>query len=125
LAEDLGRKGGWTGCEGQKALGYTDRVALFMRQIGHDPDKGPYAFCCGASHTELWRLHYGYETVAGPNGQAMLVSRAARDFVRAAVSICIDALVYPATRAFSLLNRGAAHADVARLVTSLRAAMCA
>jgi len=33
LAEELGHKGGWKGSEGQRLLGSTELVALFMREV--------------------------------------------------------------------------------------------
>jgi hypothetical protein len=49
---------GWKGPESQWLLGSTE-LAVFMREVGQDPAAGPYAFCCGASHAELWRSQYG------------------------------------------------------------------
>jgi hypothetical protein len=45
------------------------------------------------------------------------------DHARAALSVCIDALIYPLARAMVLLGRGAATIDLARLRSGLRLAM--
>jgi len=110
LVEDLSSKGNWNGCEGQEPFSYADRVAKFLRDVGHSHslDKGPYAFYCGASHAELWRIVYGYELRRASDGTECLLPWASRDFLRAAVSFCVDAVVWPAVRAFLLLGRGAA-----------------
>jgi hypothetical protein len=107
LGEDLGRKGGWKGSEGQELFDSTGIIASFMRGIGQVPASGPYAFCSGAPHGELRRLAFGYEPVTAPDGTEMIVPRAPRDFVRTAVCICIDAVMQPAARAMYLLGRNA------------------
>lgn len=123
LAEDLGPKGGWKGSENQELHGSTELAALFMREVGQDPAADPYAFCCGASHAELWRLQYGYTSTTAPDGTETIIARPPRDFVRTAVSVCIDAAIQPTARAFLLLGRGAALADLRRLERPLKNAM--
>jgi hypothetical protein len=123
LVEDLSRKGNWIGCEGQKPFSYTERAAAFLRDVGQSPGEGPYAFYCGASHAELWRILYSYESGRASDGAELLVPRASRDFLRAAVSVCVDAVVWPAVRAFLLLGRGAALAQLRSMRQPMRNAL--
>ncbi|WP_067504319.1 hypothetical protein [Actinoplanes sp. TFC3] len=123
LRPDHSHKGVWVGCEGQRKTGYTDRVARFMGDIGHAEDKGPYAFICGASHMEFWRLSYGYEEIENPDGSREWMPRTPRDFLRLALSVTTDALVYPAARAFDLLGRQAALRELVGLLPGARRAL--
>jgi hypothetical protein len=123
LGEDLGKKGGWKGSEGQEMFDSTGIIASFMRDTGQVPGTGPYAFCSGATHGELWRLAFGYASATAPDGTEVIVPRAPRDFVRTAVCICIDAVMQPAARAMYLLGRNAGLADLRRLQPELRHAM--
>lgn len=123
LGEDLGRKGGWKGSEGQQLFDSTGIVASFMHETGQAPAAGPYAFCSGAPHAELWRLAYGYSLAAAPDGTQVFIPQAPRDVVRTAVSICIDAVLQPTARALYLLGRNAGLADLRRLEQPLRHAM--
>ena len=123
LSEDLGKKGGWKGSEGQEMFDSTGIIASFMRDTGQVPAAGPYAFCSGASHGELWRLAFGYAPATAPDGTKLIVPRAPRDFVRTAVCICIDAVIQPAARAMFLLGRNAGLADLRRLQPALTHAM--
>ena len=102
---------------------YTARVKAFMEQIGQDPAAGPYAYYCGASHAELWRIQYSYDEVQRPDGQTLWVPRAPVATVNAAVSVCVDALTYPVARAFALLGRGASSAELHELRQPLRSAL--
>lgn len=123
LREDLGKNGGWKGSEGQEMFDSTGIVASFMRDTGQVPATGPYAFCSGAPHAELWRLAFGYASVTAPDGTEVIVPQALRDFVRTAVCICIDAVMQPAARAMYLLGRNAGLADLRRLEQGLKYAL--
>lgn len=123
LTPTLSPKGNWTGCESQMAFDYTARVKAFMEQIGQDPAAGPYAYYCGASHAELWRIQHSYDEVQRPDGQTLLVPRAPLATVNAAVSVCVDALTYPVARAFALLGRGASSTELHQLRQPLRSAL--
>ena len=92
----LSSKGNFIGCENQTPFDYTTRVKAFMEQIGQDPATGPYAYYCGASHAELWRIQYSYDEVQRPDGQTVWVPRAPVATVNAAVSVCVDAGRAPA-----------------------------
>jgi hypothetical protein len=122
LVPMLSQNGNWTGCENQKPLDYTKRVKAFMEQIGQDPS-GPYAYYCGASHAELWRIQYSYDEVQRPDGQVVWVPSAPVATVNAAVSVCVDALTYPVARALALLGRGASCAELHHLRQPLRSAL--
>ena len=123
LTPMLSPKGNWTGCENQLPFTYTTRVKAFMEQIGQDPAAGPYAYYCGASHAELWRIQYSYDEVQRPDGQTVWVPRAPVATVNAAVSVCVDALTYPAAQAFALLGRGASLAELSQLRQPVRSAL--
>jgi len=123
LVPMLSQNGNWTGCENQKPLDYTKRVKAFMEQIGQDPASGPYAYYCGASHAELWRIQYSYDEVQRPDGQVVWVPSAPVATVNAAVSVCVDALTYPVARALALLGRGASCAELHHLRQPLRSAL--
>jgi hypothetical protein len=123
LGEDLGKKGGWKGSEGQEMFDSTGIIASFMHDTGQVPATGPYAFCSGAPHAELWRLTFGYASATAPDGTEVIVPWAPRDFVRTAVCICIDAVMQPAARAMYLLGRNAGLADLRRLEPTLKHAM--
>lgn len=123
LAPMLSQKGNWIGCENQKAFDYTTRVKAFMEQIGQDPAAGPYAYYCGASHAELWRIEHSYDEVQRSDGQTVWIPRAPVATVNAAVSVCADALTYPVARAFALLGRGASCAELHHLRQPLRSAL--
>lgn len=123
LAPTLSSKGNWVGCEKQMAFDYTTRVKAFMEQIGQDPAAGPYAYYCGASHAELWRIQYSYDDVQTPGGQTIFVPRAPLVTVNAAVSVCVDAVTYPVARAFALLGRGASSTALHHLVRPIRTAL--
>jgi hypothetical protein len=71
LTPMLSPKGNWIGCENQPAFDYTTRVKEFMKQIGQAPAAGPYAYYCGVSHAELWRIQYSYDEVQQPDGQTV------------------------------------------------------
>ena len=123
LVPMLSPKGNWIGCENQVPFDYTTRVKEFMAQIGQNPAAGPYAYYCGASHAELWRIQYSYEEIQRPDGQIVWVPRAPVATVNAAVSVCVDALTYPVARAFALLGRGASCAELHQLRQPLRSAL--
>lgn len=123
IRDDLSAKGVWLGCEGQAGLNYTSRVATFMEETKQEPARGPYAFVCGASHAELWRIYYGYTPTQLPDGSTMWTPRTPRDFVRFAVTACIEAVIQPAGRAFYWLGRGGALEDLRRLEAPIIAAM--
>ena len=123
LVPTLSSKGNWIGCENQMAFDYTTRVKVLMEQIGQDPASGPYAYYCGASHAELWRIQYSYDEVKTPGGQAIFVPRAPLVTVNAAVCVCVDAVTYPVARAFALLGRGASSTALHQLVRPMRSAL--
>ena len=83
----------------------------------------PYAYYCGASHAELWRIQYSYDEVQTPGGQTIFVPRAPIVTVNAAVSVCVDAVTYPVARTFALLGRGASATALHRLVRPIRTAL--
>ena len=58
-----------------------------------------------------------------PGGQTILVPRAPVVTVNAAISVCVDAVTYPVTRAFALLGRGASSAALHRPVRPIRSAL--
>jgi hypothetical protein len=60
-------------------------------KIGQDPASGPYAYYCGASHAELWRIQHSYDEVQRPDGQVVWIPSAPVATVNAAVSVCADA----------------------------------
>lgn len=109
--------------EKQLAMGYGDRAASFMRDLGNAPDEATYAFYSGAPHAEMWRLSHGYSTTTGTGAAATGVPVDRPDHIRAALSVCIDTLVYPAARAMTLLGHGAAVSEIASLRSQLRQAM--
>jgi hypothetical protein len=115
-----GPNGGFTGAAGQPAQKYAKRVAWFIRSIGHDPAEGPYAFYCGASHGELWRIVQAY--TANP-ADGTLVPTAAPELVRAALSVCVDTLAYSCGSAFGWLGRRASVNEFMRHDVDLRAAL--
>jgi len=123
LVPMLSRKDNWIGCENQKALDYTTLVKEFMEQIGQDPASGPYAYYCGASHAELWRIQHSYDEVQRPDGQVVWIPSAPVATVNAAVSVCADALTYPVARALALLGRGASCTELHYLRQPLRSAL--
>lgn len=123
LVPALSSKGNWIGCEKQMAFDYTTRVKVFMEQIGQDPASGPYAYYCGASHAELWRIQHSYDEVKTPGGRAIFVPRAPLVTVNAAVCVCVDAVTYPVARAFALLGRGASSTALHQLVRPMRSAL--
>ena len=123
LVPMLSPKGNWIGCENQMPFDYTTRVKEFTEQIGQDPAAGPYAYYCGASHAELWRIEYSYEEIQRPDRQTVWIPRAPVATVNAAVSVCVDALTYPVARAFALLGRGASSEEVHQLRQPLRSAL--
>jgi hypothetical protein len=123
LTPMLSSKGNWIGCENQTTFDYSTRVKAFMEQIGQDPATGPYAYYCGASHAELWRIQYSYDEVQRSDGQTVWVPRAPVATVNAAVSVCVDALTYPVARAFALLGRGASSTELHQLRQPLRSAL--
>jgi hypothetical protein len=123
LAREVGKKGGWTGYEKQLAMGYRDRAAAFMQDLGHTPNEATYAFYSGAPHAELWRLIHSYTTATNTAGMNTWFPADHADHARAALSVCIDALIFPLARAMVLLGRGAATTDLARLQSGLRMAM--
>lgn len=94
-----------------------------MQELGQTPEAAAYAFYSGAPHAELWRLVHNYTTVTSSTGEVTWIPVDYVEHVRAALSVCIDALVYPHTRAMALLGRGAAWSDVAALTDDLRSAM--
>ncbi|MEU6974228.1 hypothetical protein AB0A71_42255 [Kitasatospora aureofaciens] len=94
-----------------------------MEQTGQTPPKGPYAFVSGTAHAELWRIFCSYTWEKDPAGASILMPHAAAEFVRFAVSACVDAVAQPAIRAFQWLDHGAALAEISRLRDPIRAAM--
>lgn len=93
------------------------------RQVGQDPASGPYAYYCGASHAELWRIQHSYDEIQRSDGQVIWIPSAPVATVNAAVSVCIDALAYPVARALALLGRGASCAELHHLRHPLRSAL--
>jgi hypothetical protein len=120
VADGFSKKNGLLGCEGQSLPGYTGRVSNFIRSAGHSPAEGPYAYFCGASHAEFWRIAQGYRLLNDDTETFIPVTT--RDEVRNALTMCIDALVYPARQLFAYLGRGAAFADLRRLDSRIRTA---
>lgn len=86
-----------------------------MEQTGQDLSKGPYAFVSGTAHAELWRVLYSYTSEKTPDGVNLLVPHTSADFVRFAISACVDAVAQPAIRAFQCLGHGGALAEISRL----------
>lgn len=117
------RDGSWLGSEGQRPLKYGPRVALFMEQTGQDSPQGPYAFISGTAHAELWRIRYAYAGHKDATGANILMPHASADFVRFAVSACVDAVAQPAIRAFLWLGHGAPLERLRSLRTPIREAM--
>ncbi|MER6374430.1 hypothetical protein ABT255_40095 [Streptomyces mirabilis] len=123
IQDDFSPRGRWVGADGQRPLSYTARTALFMEQTGQAPPKGPYAFVSGTAHAELWRILYSYTSEKTPDGANLLVPHTSADFVRFAISACVDAVAQPAIRAFQCLGHGAALAEINRLRGPIIAAM--
>ncbi|MGA5823488.1 hypothetical protein ACPC54_37195 [Kitasatospora sp. NPDC094028] len=123
VKDDFSTNGNWVGAEGQRPLGYTERVARFMEQTGQTPRNGPYAFVSGTAHAELWRIYYSYTWEKDSAGADIMMPHAPAEFVRFAVSVCTDAVAQPAIRAFQWLDQGAALAEISRLRDPIRAAM--
>lgn len=123
IQDDFGPKGGWVGAAGQRPLSYTARVASFMDQTGQDSPKGPYAFVSGTAHAELWRILYAYTSEKDAAGVNRFMPHTSADFVRFAISACVDAAAQPAIRAFQWLGHGAALTEISRLKGPIRAAM--
>lgn len=111
----------WSSCEGQVMLDYTTRVRDFVRDgLGQSPEGGPYAYYCGASHSELWRIQYGYVEENHPDGTATLTRRAAAATINMAAGVCLGALVYAAARAFEYIGDGAGLAELQLRMTGMR-----
>ena len=117
------RDGSWLGAEGQRPLGYTARAKKFMEQTSQDSPGGPYAFVSGTAHAELWRIRYAYSGHKDASGANILTPHASADFVRFAISACIDAVAQPAIRAFVWLDHGAPLERLRNLRTPIRDAM--
>jgi hypothetical protein len=120
IVPTVGKKGGFAGAAGQPIMSYSERVSWFVRSIGHDPSEGPYAFYCGASHGELWRIVQAYTTSPA---DGTLIPTAAPEFVRAALSVWVDALAYSCGSAFGWLGRDASTTEFMRLGVELRSAL--
>ncbi|WP_042404649.1 hypothetical protein [Streptacidiphilus carbonis] len=123
IQDDFGPKGGWVGAAKQRPLDYTTLVERFMEQTGQDAPQGPYAFLSGTAHAELWRILYAYTSEKDTAGANVFMPRTSADFVRFAVSACIDAAAQPAIRAFQWLGHGAALAEIRQLREPIREAM--
>ncbi len=80
-----GPKGGFVDCEGKSAGSYTGRVGAFMTGIGVDPGSGPYAYFCGASHAELWRIQERHREAPAADGAVHLVPHAPRALIHTAL----------------------------------------
>jgi hypothetical protein len=94
-----------------------------LRMTGAVAASDEYAYYCGASHAEFWRIQYSYDEVQRPDGEIVWVPRAPVATVNAAVSVCVDALTYPVARAFALPGRGASLAELDQLRRPLRSAL--
>lgn len=113
----------WADCEGQKPLKYTARVRQFVEKgMGQNPPSGPYAYYCGASHSEGWRLLFQYTQETAADGSDELKLRTAAATVNMAVGVCIDSLVCAAARAYEYGGDGAGLAQLRLQVESIKAA---
>lgn len=125
LHEDCSKKGNWVGCEGQsRTAGYTARAEEFLGALGHPVGAGIYGVLCGSAHGEFWRIRYGYSTVLGGGpSPSRLVEFTVREYVRIALGVIVESLLYPLAASFALLGRGASINDLARLEAPLRRAL--
>jgi hypothetical protein len=115
--------GNWAGCEGQsRSTKYTQRVADFLTELQHDTGKGVYGLLCGSAHGELWRIIYGYKSQYD-GIQDTLVESTPREYVRIAIGVIAESLIYPMASAFELLGRGASILDLQRLEGPIRSAL--
>lgn len=111
----------WSSCEGQTMPDYTTRVRNFVRDgLGNSPEAGPYAYYCGASHSEMWRIQYGYVEVTAPDGTVTFQSRPAAVTISMAVGVCLGALVYTADRAYQYMGDGAGRTELRLRMPELR-----
>ena len=97
----------WMGCESQRAANYTKRAADFMRACNHDKAYGAYSLLSGAAHAELWHIQHGYALGQDEHGQSKLFRTPAQQAAQYAVSVCIDAVMYPFAWALEYLGRNA------------------
>lgn len=113
----------WVDCEGQAPMKYSSRVRLFVEKgMGQSPSAGYYAYYCGASHSEGWRILYQYAQATAADGSDILKLRTAAATVNMAVNVCIDALFYAAARAYEYLGDGAGVRLLAMQVEPIKAA---
>jgi hypothetical protein len=111
----------WSSCEGQAMPDYTTRVRNFVRDgLGQSPEAGPYAYYCGASHSELWRIQYGYTEQINGDGTSTFVRRAAAATINMAAGACLGALVYSASRAFEYIGDGAGLTELHMRMAEMR-----
>jgi hypothetical protein len=111
----------WSSCEKQSMPDYTTRVRNFMRDgLGHSPESGPYAYYCGASHSEVWRLQYGYVGETALDGTVRFERRAAAVTLNMAASVCMDTLVAAAARSYQYVGDGAGRTELSLRILDLR-----
>jgi hypothetical protein len=116
--EDSGRFIWYYG--GQRTVGYTERVRAFLAGIGRERASGPYAYYCGASHSEGWRVQFAYAEVIATDGSTTMRRHTAAATINMAVVVCIDALWYAAKCVYEYIGDGAGLAQLHELVPALK-----
>jgi hypothetical protein len=94
-----------------------------MTGIGVDPGSGPYAYFCGTSHAELWRIQERHREAPAADGAPYLVPHALRALIHAALSASVDAVIHPVERVLYLLGRTAGTAELAHTAAQVRTAL--
>jgi hypothetical protein len=95
-------------CGGQVLPSHSVLVEQFMSEtLGdseHNDASGLYAYFCGASHSQLWRLMQARSEIPGPDDQTVLSPGTAAEPVEAAVRGLVHACLEPAMRAAILFG---------------------
>lgn len=111
----------WSSSEGQRVPDYTARVRTFVRDgLRQSPEAGTYAYYCGASHSELWRILFGYTETTHPDGTVTWQRRPAAVTISMAAGVSAAALVYATARAYEYIGDGAGLAELQLRMPDLR-----
>lgn len=114
----------WSSSEGQRLPDYTTRVRTFVRDgLRQSPEAGTYAYYCGASHSELWRILFGYTETTHPDGTVTWQRRPAAVTISMAAGVSAAALVYATARAYEYIGNGAGLTELQLRMPDLRNAI--
>ena len=108
-------------CEGQHVVGYGERARGFLAGIGRERASGPYAYYCGAAHSEGWRVQFASVEIVTADGSKTMRRHTAAATINMAVGVCIDALWYAARRAYEYFGHGTGLWELQQLVPALKA----